>query len=397
MKANSVRCSRATVPVTWARKLPSTVVAVFFGIGLCARIEAASVSLAWNPNPEPDVIGYRIYYGPAGETPTTSQDAGTATTATVSNLQEGASYDFYATAYNSAGLESELSSPVSYTVPSTANNLLVSWEQSFSVSANTYSIFYGPPGETPAMLPAGTNLSTTISNVIRGEAYEISAQAYDSAGTAVTQYNPTNYTIPHTGSIGSVHLLPIDQPPTISLTSPETGSRFYDPATIQISVYAHDDDAVKFVDLFAGSALLTRVTAAPYYFSWPNAPVGQHEIYAIAVDTLDQFTRSSSAIVTVESTAPTVAPPTAPADLEANVHWKNGRVRLTWIDTAVNEHSYLVERSANGTNFYSVATLSADATRFTDSDVPRGILLYYRVRAVNDGGSNSSNIVPVQT
>ncbi|MGZ8940322.1 MAG: fibronectin type III domain-containing protein, partial [Limisphaerales bacterium] len=177
------------------------------------------MSLAWNPNPEPDVIGYRVYYGPAGGTPTFSKDAGGSTTTTVTGLQEGASYSFHATAYNSAGLESELSSPVSYTIPSTVNNLPVTWEKSFSPNAANYNFFYGPPDQTPTLRNVGTNLSTVVSNVIRGGTYEVTVEAINSAGSPVTDYEIVTYTIPQTGTIGSIHLLAVDYPPTIALTS----------------------------------------------------------------------------------------------------------------------------------------------------------------------------------
>lgn len=397
MKAILVRCSRATLTGYWARKLSSAVVAITFGACLFTRVQAASVSLAWDPNPEPDVIGYRIYYGPAGGTPTTSQDAGASTATTVTGLQEGASYSFYATAYNSAGLESELSSPVSYTVPSSANNFVVTWEKSFSVNAAGYRFLYGPPNQTPTVRNVGTSLSATISNVVRGATYELTVEALDSSGSPVTEYELVTYTIPQTGLIGSVHLLPIDQPPSVALTSPGNGSQYLAPAAIQINAQAADDDAVQFVDVFAGGNLLRRLTATPYVLTWSDVPAGQYEIFAIAVDSSDQFTRSGSSVVTVETLQPSPALPAAPSALSASYNSKNGRLRLDWIDNATNEESYVVERSVDGTNFVRIKTLAANKESFADSSVQRGARYYYRVRAVNAAGSNVSNVISVQT
>ena len=64
-----------------------------------------SVTLAWDPSPDPTVVGYRVYYGSSSRSYTQSIDAGNSTTATVSNLAAG-EYFFVVTAYNSAGLES---------------------------------------------------------------------------------------------------------------------------------------------------------------------------------------------------------------------------------------------------------------------------------------------------
>jgi len=83
---------------------------------------AASVTLTWDPSPDATVTGYRIYYGVASRSYTNIVDAGDATSITISNLVEGVTYYFAATAYNVLGMESEFSDEVSYTVPSTAGN-----------------------------------------------------------------------------------------------------------------------------------------------------------------------------------------------------------------------------------------------------------------------------------
>ena len=80
-------------------------------------LHAAEVSLAWDANTEPDVVGYKIYYGTPAGSFTSSQDLGNTTTATVPNLGAGQAYSFYVTCYNTSGLESEPSNIVTYTVP----------------------------------------------------------------------------------------------------------------------------------------------------------------------------------------------------------------------------------------------------------------------------------------
>ena len=78
---------------------------------------AGSVILSWNPSTDANVVGYRIYYGAASRTYTNVVDAGEVTSAAISNLVEGATYYFAATAYNILGLESDYSDETSYTVP----------------------------------------------------------------------------------------------------------------------------------------------------------------------------------------------------------------------------------------------------------------------------------------
>jgi chitinase len=256
-------------------------------------------------------------------------------------------------------------------------------------------VFYGLEGQSPTSRPIGTNLTTTISNVVRGATYDITAEAYTSGGNLVHDYEVVTYTIPQSGSIGSVHLIPVDQPPSITLTSPADGTTFGVPANIQITAEAFDDDAVKFVDVFAGTNLLARDSAAPYSFTWTNPPAGEHEISAIAVDTLDQFTRASSAFVTVD-TAPVTTGPAAPSNLTGRFIRSNRHARLDWVDASNNEDSFTIERSTDNSNFTAIATVPANTIQYFDSAVTRGARYYYRVRSVNSAGSNVSNVVSVR-
>ena len=88
-----------------------------FCLAVCSTAFAASVNLAWNPNPEPDIAGYRVFYGTAPRTYTSAIDVGNATAATVSNLSGGIVYYFAVTAYNAALMEGTFSNEVTYVVP----------------------------------------------------------------------------------------------------------------------------------------------------------------------------------------------------------------------------------------------------------------------------------------
>jgi nitrogen fixation protein FixH len=63
------------------------------------------------------VIGYNVYFGTASRVYSQVRNAGPATTITISNLVEGTTYYFAATAYDSWGLESDYSAETVYTVP----------------------------------------------------------------------------------------------------------------------------------------------------------------------------------------------------------------------------------------------------------------------------------------
>jgi hypothetical protein len=96
------------------------VTAVFIGLtttGLRLSALANDVTLAWDPSTDPMVAGYNIYSGGASRTYTNLVDAGSATSATISNLVPGMTYYFAATTYTISGLESDYSAEATYTVP----------------------------------------------------------------------------------------------------------------------------------------------------------------------------------------------------------------------------------------------------------------------------------------
>ena len=80
---------------------------------------AASVILAWDPNPEPDLAGYKIYQAQeSGAYDSLNPVAvlGTQTTVTFfEGLEHGQTYYWVATAYNTGGMESAFSNEVSVT------------------------------------------------------------------------------------------------------------------------------------------------------------------------------------------------------------------------------------------------------------------------------------------
>ena len=78
---------------------------------------AASVDLAWDPNTEPELAGYKIYWGSSSGNYTSSSDVGKTTTCTISGVEEGKTYYFAATAYDGQNNESGYSNQVTFTVP----------------------------------------------------------------------------------------------------------------------------------------------------------------------------------------------------------------------------------------------------------------------------------------
>jgi hypothetical protein len=76
------------------------------------------VDLAWDPNTEEDLAGYKIYYGYAsGDYDTSIDVVGKTTTFQITDLEYDQTYYFAATAYDTSNLESDYSNEISCTIP----------------------------------------------------------------------------------------------------------------------------------------------------------------------------------------------------------------------------------------------------------------------------------------
>ncbi len=74
---------------------------------------SGKITLAWDPNSEADLQGYKIYYGNSSRNYSVVLDVGNVTSYTVRGLDESKTYYFAVTAYDTAGNESDYSEEVS--------------------------------------------------------------------------------------------------------------------------------------------------------------------------------------------------------------------------------------------------------------------------------------------
>lgn len=125
-------------------------------------------------------------------------------------------------------------------------------------------------------------------NVTAG-AYALTAKATDNvSGTS-------------TSSIVNVIVnTPVNQLPSVSLTSPANNATFTSPANVSITASASDvDGTISKVEFFNGAALLGTSTVAPYTYTWPNVAAGTYSITAKATDNAGDTRTSSVVNITV--------------------------------------------------------------------------------------------------
>lgn len=99
--------------------VPSGVLSLFLYSCFLAvdALNAAEVTLVWEPSPQEQVAAYRVYYGTKSGHYTAFVQTGEVFSATIPGLEEGRVYYFAATALTSEDEESAFSNEVEYVVP----------------------------------------------------------------------------------------------------------------------------------------------------------------------------------------------------------------------------------------------------------------------------------------
>lgn len=103
-----------------------------------------SLTLAWNPVPDPNIAGYNLYYGVVSRIYTDVVPVGNAEQVTITGLVPGVTYFLAVTSRLSSGLESAYSDEISFVLPTTAPSL----EQAVSPSGQFYFAGSAPAGHT---------------------------------------------------------------------------------------------------------------------------------------------------------------------------------------------------------------------------------------------------------
>jgi len=219
---------------------------------LCAVVSGTAraeqnVTLAWSPSTDTNVIGYYLYFGTNGGSYSSRVDVGSTTMATVTGLTgRSMNYYFAASSYDSARMESVLSSQVQFTtssnyspalaaLPSLAgnvNSLLVltnsATEQNASKPSLSYSLVAGPSrmlvnsstgklSWRPQLADGGTTNSVTV------QVTDSSTSLYNTQSFSVVVSNAVQVTLSNVVvALGNTGTSPI----TVAASTPLTSLSF---------------------------------------------------------------------------------------------------------------------------------------------------------------------------
>jgi Bacterial Ig domain/Calcineurin-like phosphoesterase/Purple acid Phosphatase, N-terminal domain len=209
----------------------------------------------------------------------------------------------------------------------------------------------------------------TWSNAIPGS-HTLTARATDNSGGATTS--------------GAVNITVTDNPnvpPTVSITTPSSGSTFAAPATITITADVADvDGTIARVDFYRGSSSLGSDTTAPFEFTWSNASPGSYSLTAKATDNRGGTATSNAVGITVNPNQPPTVSITSPS---------SGATFIAPATITITANAADVDGAITRVDFYRGSTLlGTDAVapyEFTWSDVDTGNYSL-RAKATADNG-----------
>ncbi len=204
---------------------------------------------------------------------------------------------------------------VSVTSPTSGATYAAGTPITFSVAASdpdgtiTWVGFYVDSVLKSSTTQSSGPYSTSLSNLAPG-IHRLTAIAWDNASAWTTSAD-------RTVTVGSSTV--VNQPPSVSVTSPATGTSYSAGAPIPFSVAASDPDGtITWVGFYVDSVLQSSMSSSPYSTSLSNLAPGVHTLTAVAWDNASAWTTSADRTVTVGSPGtPSNQPPvvtlTAPA------------------------------------------------------------------------------------
>src|SRR3989339_149112 len=258
---------------------------------------------------------------------------------------------------------------------------------------------YNPP--LPVDNPPTVAITAPANNATISGSVTITATATDDNGVVSVAFyvddvlkntdtaSPYTYSLDTTGYANGVHTIkavatdtisqpanaqisvtinnvaPVDNPPTVSITSPANNATIS--GTITITATATDDNGVNKVNFYIDNIIKSTDTASPYTYNRDTTGYanGTHTIKAEATDTNNQKT-NTQITVTVNNVAADI-PPTAAITAPANNATISGSIAITATatdDNGVNKVNFYIDNILKSTDTTSPYTYSLDTTGY---------------------------------
>ncbi len=214
-------------------------------------------------------------------------------------------------------------------------------------------------------------------NVAAGN-YTLTAKATDNSG-ATTVSTPV-----------TIIVTAINQPPVVTLTSPESGATFTAPATIILSASATDaDGTITKVEFYYGSNLITSDNTSLYSYTVSGVPASNYTLTARATDNKGSSTTSAPVTISVIVSSEPVVNITSPV---------SGATFTAPASVTITASASDADGIAKVDFYHGGALLGSDNTSpysFTWTNVANGSYTLTAKAVDNSGASKTSNPVVI--
>ena len=351
-------------------------------------VSSSQINLSWTtPNANGySINGYKIERSTDGVTFSTIVANTTTNTNSYSNtgLSSNTLYYYRVSAINILGTGSSSSTSASITIPLPPTNIAsttvstsqinLSWTAPSGI-INGYKIERSTDGVTFSTIVANTTTSaTTYSNsgLSSGTLYYYRVSALGSGGTS------------NSSSITSVTTSPT--PPTNLLSSSISTSQINLSWTAPSGIIngykiERSTDGVNFSTIVANTT--TNTTTYSDNTTLPNT-VYSYRVTSLGINGVSSSPSGTTSISSI-ATPPTNLQITSLAGLKTLISWTapSGTSQIL---------GYQIERSTNGSNWSILVANNNDGTNYQDSGLVLGETYFYRVSAINSGGTSSSSV-----
>src|SRR3989449_5930210 len=355
-----------------------------------ALSSAAQVTLAWDANTEPDLAGYKLYYGNSSGSYQFSVDVGNVTSYTLSGLLDGRIYYFAATSYNLSLAESGFSNEVSKAIADVTPPLVsitapaagVTVAGTVTVSANAsdnvgvvglqFKLDGVNLGAEDTVAPYSVSWNTTLAT---SGSHSLTAVARDAAGNTATS--------------AAVSVTVDNTPPLISTVSASSIS-----STGAIITWATDKASDSQVDYgpttaYGSSTPLNSslLTAHAVTLTGLLATTTYH--YRVkSRDAAGNLATSADFTLTTLIAVPDTIPPSVPTSLSASAV-SSSQINLSWTASTdnVGVAGYTISRGGS-----QIAT--TPLTSYSDTGLSPSTAYVYQVSAFDAAGNVSAQSAP---
>jgi len=222
-------------------------------------------------------------------------------------------------------------------------------------------------------------------NNVQGGSYSLTAIATDNSGAKTTSAAV---------SITVNNSTPVNQPPSVSILSPASGSTYTAPANLSIVASASDPDGtISKVEFFIGSTKLGEKTSSPWSYTWNNVQAGSFSLTAIATDNSGAKTTSLAISITVNDPVPENQSPVITLSSPTK-----GKRYIKPANITIDADTYDPDGTVIKVEFFNETKKLAEVTTgpwsFTWKDVDEGI--YYITAVATDNMNAATVSTPVE-